>query len=392
MRSDGQNSDWTKVAAEKVDCLIGMGFSEARARETLVRCGGDVERAIDELVACGWDAGQEVAAVQQDAVAEQGSVGGIGARGLPNLGNTCYLTSTLQALSATVPSRRYYTSGNYNADKQLTLEFAKLMQSLWAEEHSSTCSTARLKDIIGDKYPDFAGNGQHDAHELLLHLLGGLHDNDVRKPGNSQATSKIDDLFHFQVRSIVEFPDICKESRRLESMRCLSVPVPRHVHSGEAGRELSVGAEPQSSKVHVEECLELFTRREDLDQRDWVWCDDTRRYERSLKSLRIETLPECLIIHLKRFGVERVGGEVEKIETYVEAPMELYFPQHACKYHLYAVVNHHGTLRSGHYTCHARVGEGMHRRWHSFNDSTVSRAHESEVVSEAAYLLFYERV
>lgn len=66
--------------------------------------------------------------------------------------------------------------------------------------------------------------------------------------------------------------------------------------------------------------------------------------------------------------------------------------EHGAQYRLYAVVNHSGNLGGGHYTAYGRVGDGPDRQWYHFNDSTVTRANESEVVSKAAYIFFYERV
>merc|ERR1712032_144433 len=109
------------------------------------------------------------------------------------------------------------------------------------------------------------------------------------------------------------------------------------------------------------------------------------------------TSPECLIVHLKRFGSEQLGGPVEKVETFVQAPIDLDLapwirgqpPEHGAQYKLYAVVNHSGTLGFGHYTAYGRVGEGPDRQWYHFDDSTVTRADEADVISKAAYILFY---
>merc|ERR1711964_475931 len=102
----------------------------------------------------------------------------------------------------------------------------------------------------------------------------------------------------------------------------------------------------------------------------------------------------CLVIHLKRFF-----GPIEKVETFVDAPLELDLgrwlrdpaPECGAQYKLFAVVNHSGSLTSGHYTAYGRIGEGASRHWYSFNDRSVTRVEESDVISKAAYILFYER-
>lgn len=58
-------------------------------------------------------------------------------------------------------------------------------------------------------------------------------------------------------------------------------------------------------------------------------------------------------------------------------------------YDLYAVSNHYGGLKGGHYTAFARnpvVG-----KWHQFDDSKVQEIIANDTVTKAAYVLFYKR-
>merc|ERR1719460_1012472 len=153
-------------------------------------------------------------------------------------------------------------------------------------------------------------------------------------------------------------------------------------------------------EVTLEQCLDNFERREELAEDDWVTCEKTKKRERSLKKLDIWNSPECLIVHLKRFGSDTFTGPVEKIESLVKAPMELDLApwirdpngKDRGLYRLYAVVNHSGSMSFGHYTAYGRVGEGDDRPWYNFNDSNVTKIDKEPLVSEAAYILFYERV
>jgi hypothetical protein len=155
----------------------------------------------------------------------------------------------------------------------------------------------------------------------------------------------------------------------------------------------------KEAPVRLEQCLEAFTRCEELAQEDWATCARTQEFERSLKKLDLWSAPRCLVVHLKRFGSEQLTGPIEKVETFVDAPIDLDLsrwlkgppPECGAKYKLFAVVNHAGSLTSGHYTAYARVRAGASSQWHFFNDATVTRAEERDVVSQAAYILFYER-
>lgn len=59
-------------------------------------------------------------------------------------------------------------------------------------------------------------------------------------------------------------------------------------------------------------------------------------------------------------------------------------------YDLYAVTNHFGSLSFGHYT--ATCKNYISGLWYDYNDSSVSEVDSpSDVVSEAAYVLYYKR-
>jgi hypothetical protein len=56
---------------------------------------------------------------------------------------------------------------------------------------------------------------------------------------------------------------------------------------------------------------------------------------------------------------------------------------------LYGVVNHFGAMGAGHYVAYAL--SPADDRWHCFNDRAVTDLDPGDIVSPAAYLLFYVR-
>jgi ubiquitin carboxyl-terminal hydrolase 10 len=110
------------------------------------------------------------------------------------------------------------------------------------------------------------------------------------------------------------------------------------------------------------------------------------------KQVFIETLPQVLILHLKRFQYDSNGG-TQKIWKKVGYPLDLeipkeVFPQHKRggllahgglpKYRLISVVYHHGKNASGgHYTVDVRRQEG--REWIRLDDTVIRRVRSQDV-------------
>ncbi|XP_045394924.1 ubiquitin carboxyl-terminal hydrolase 11-like [Lemur catta] len=160
-----------------------------------------------------------------------------------------------------------------------------------------------------------------------------------------------------------------------------------------------IGYVLKKSPVWLQECIELFTTVETLEEENLWYCPTCKQHQLATKKLDLWMLPETLIIHLKRFSYTMFS--CKKLETLVEFPIrDLDFSEFVIKpqsesdpvlykYDLIAVSNHYGGLRDGHYTTFARNKDSG--QWHYFDDNSVSPAAESQMKSKAAYVLFYQR-
>ena len=61
------------------------------------------------------------------------------------------------------------------------------------------------------------------------------------------------------------------------------------------------------------------------------------------------------------------------------------------KYHLYGVVNHSGSMESGHYTA-VCCNSGNSGGWHKYDDEEVRQLNSSAVQTSAGYILFYSAI
>jgi hypothetical protein len=151
--------------------------------------------------------------------------------------------------------------------------------------------------------------------------------------------------------------------------------------------------------VSIMNCIEKYCEMEQLDESDTWYCNKCKKHVRAWKQFSLYRTPPILIVHLKRFHYSPTTHRRNKIDTLIDFPLvglDLRgIVNHNWKdgqepiYDCYAVSNHFGGLGGGHYTAYARADNGV---WCNFDDSRVtSGVDENEVVSSAAYCLYYKR-
>ena len=185
-----------------------------------------------------------------------------GVTGLVNVGNTCFMNSSLQCVTACSLLREYLISNRYEKDLnksnplgmsgRVASALAELMKQMWAEENLKFVVPRALKEVISDFAPQFEGYRQHDSQEFLSFLLDGLHEdlNRVKKkpqvasenafgmPEHLAAAeawkrhllrnnSRIVELFHGQFRSKLICPSCTNVSVTFDPFSVLSLPLPR---------------------------------------------------------------------------------------------------------------------------------------------------------------------
>ncbi|NXG09042.1 UBP16 hydrolase, partial [Sakesphorus luctuosus] len=195
---------------------------------------------------------------------------------------------------------------------------------------------------------------------------------------------------------------------------------------------------PEEGSIH--HCLYQFTRNEKLTETNKLMCDVcTQRhcgpknnirsekkyvYTNAQKQMLISLAPPILTLHLKRF--QHAGFNLRKVNRHIKFPEVIDlapFCMAKCKnvaegntkvlYSLYGVVEHSGTMRSGHYTAYVKMRtmnnhlsdlvlqgqspqaletEPVKGQWFHISDTHVQAVSASKVLSSQAYLLFYERL
>ncbi|NWR52367.1 UBP32 hydrolase, partial [Regulus satrapa] len=183
-----------------------------------------------------------------------------GATGLSNLGNTCFMNSSIQCVSNTQPLTRYFISGRHlyelNRTNPIGMKghmakcYGDLVQELWSGTQKNI-APLKLRWTIAKYAPRFNGFQQQDSQELLAFLLDGLHedlnrvhdkpyvelkDSDGRPDWEVAAEawenhlrrnrSIVVDLFHGQLKSQVKCKTCGHISVRFDPFNFLSLPLP----------------------------------------------------------------------------------------------------------------------------------------------------------------------
>lgn len=340
--------------------------------------------------------------------------------GLKNLGNTCYMNATLQCLANTIPLALHFLSDRYKQDinrdshrgtgGDTAHEFKNLLSQMYYNDKS--VSPKGFKSLMGRLFSVYAGHDQQDAHEFLLNFIDKLHE-DLNKAVHRRGTpaplppaeeaslslnarinrfwsqhvdrhlSVISDLFEGLLVSSLTCLVCRKSSSSFEVFSCLSLPIPAVTGS-----------------VHLQDCLNLFLVTESMSGEAAWDCPSCKQKRKAEKRMIIARLPKILIIQFNRFRCE-TAWQSKKLQTYVQFPsnsldMNAYVDrtrvdtQSRPPYHLYAFLNHYGTLATGHYIAYCRTSPGG--PWYMYDDASVTEVTLSESDKRNAYILFYTSV
>ncbi|XP_042576555.1 ubiquitin carboxyl-terminal hydrolase 31-like isoform X3 [Cyprinus carpio] len=173
----------------------------------------------------------------------------------------------------------------------------------------------------------------------------------------------------------------------------------------------------QPQACTLAQCFQLYTKEEQLAPDDAWRCPHCRQLQQGRIKLSLWTLPDVLILHLKRFRQE--GDRRVKMQNMVRFPLiGMDMAPHVVKrsqsswslpshwspwrrpyglgrnpddylYDLYAVCNHHGNMHRGHYTAYCK--NSIDGQWYCFDDSEVQPVADEDVCQQTAYILFYQR-
>lgn len=226
----------------------------------------------------------------------------MGVIGLKNLGNTCFINSSLQCLSATIPLTDYFLGYDYRSEinkdnflgtgGKLVTAYAVLMKQMWLGQQS-VAEPSDFKQQLATFAPQFSGYHQHDSQELLSFLLDGIHEdlNRVKErpyvedkdcDGTQDEKGAIDNWKNYLRRNKSLVVDLFQGQLR-NTCRCLTCG---HINIRfEPFMYLSL---PMTEKCRsIDDCINLYLEEETLDGADQWYCEKCKKHVDATKVRRI---------------------------------------------------------------------------------------------------------
>uniref|UniRef100_A0A673M6U2 Ubiquitin carboxyl-terminal hydrolase n=1 Tax=Sinocyclocheilus rhinocerous TaxID=307959 RepID=A0A673M6U2_9TELE len=301
--------------------------------------------------------------------------------GLHNLGNTCFLNSTVQCLTYTPPLANYLLSKEHSRScHQSGFCMICVMQNHIIQAFANTGNAIKPVSFIRDLKKiarHFRFGSQEDAHEFLRYTIDAMQKTCLngypKLDRQTQATTLVHQIFGGYLRS------------RVKCSICKSV-------SDTYDPYLDIALEIRQA-VNIVRALELFVKPDVLCGENAYMCAKCKKKVPATKRFTVHRTSNVLTLSLKRFA-NFSGGKITKDVGYPEfLNIRPYMSQNTgdpVMYGLYAVLVHSGySCHAGHYYCYVKASNGQ---WYQMNDSMVHSSNIKVVLNQQAYVLFYLRI
>jgi len=127
---------------------------------------------------------------------------------------------------------------------------------------------------------------------------------------------------------------------------------------------------PNTKNITLDMCF-LETFKEDTMIDDNAWYDENTKTKKGvIKKTFICYFPEILVIQLKRWNTNLYKNSSLVISPFIFdlQPYTIYEKNNNCKYELFGIINHHGSVKGGHYYIYIKKNG-----WFVIDDETIQK-------------------
>ena len=333
-----------------------------------------------------------------------------GLSGLTNLGNTCFLNSTIQVLSHTyelnnfLEMKTYRKKLNNKYDSALLIEWDELRNLLWKENcivspFKFVKTVQKLAQLKG--LDMFTGFNQNDLPEFLIFVIDCFH-NALAREVNMTIEGNIQDEKDKIAVKCFERIKAMYENDYSEVWKIFYGIQVSQLENIATNKKISMTPEPffivnlpiptNNKSPSLVDCFDLYVEGEIMDGDNCITIEDTKEKVAAKKNLMFWSFPDILVIDIKRFNAMN-----RKNQIMVDFPLEnlnlskyvIGYDKDSYIYDLYGVCNHSGSVMGGHYTSFVKNANG---KWYHYNDTNVSEVGmEQQIKTPKAYCFFYRK-
>ena len=347
--------------------------------------------------------------------------------GLQNIGQTCYMNSTIQCLSNISELSDYLINNNYNINEHpLTTAYYNLLCELFFnKENKKYINPKDFKTILGELNSLFEGFQAADSKDLLFFLIERLHtelnkkrpnnDNNIQKDFNIlelesrnenlmlqnfineftfSHNSVVSDNFYGVTRSILTC-DGCHVTKYSFQTFNMQIFILKKLKED---KEMALGQ--YCGKLTLMDAFLYSGKVELLLGENMIYCNNCQKLISGKNKQDFYILPKILIIILNRGKNNIDFNEEFDIPEYLDFTNQhiIVNSNSYMKYYLTSVIKHLGESgSSGHFIAYVRNGKT--NIFNCYNDATVSKVTINEALNAkiskkdeekiTPYILFY---
>lgn len=326
-----------------------------------------------------------------------------GLSGCKNLGNTCYINTSLSVLGNCLGLTHYFVGNEFsktlspkNLEKpeQVFLKnYINVLAGLYSK--NQVISPKTFVNSLPDFLPNIKKNSQNDAYECIIGILDLLH-RSMCMPLSEYNFGPIDKNIHNHLLSSKKefykhFNDgysVINElffGQYIQKIKCSKCD--KSSYSYNPFMSINLPIIEKDEIITVYDLLNFYFRKHTFEK----YCENCKgKHSHSLRN-RIIKLPKYLILHFKRF--DNQGKKIHKTIAYSsELEMSNYtvlIGDQSVGYELINVVNHTGDANFGHYYNFNKTVNG---KWIKVDDTKVEPMDNLSVCTNDAYILILELI
>ena len=285
--------------------------------------------------------------------------------GLKNLSSTCYMNSILQQIFMIPMLRETILSIKNSKENTVLFELQLLFSALKVYESQYYDPSSF---VLANKLNFYE---QMDADEYFGIFIDKI-ESDLKDLYPKGSENKYKDLFRFffGIKALDELKFVDCNHKRYNEFFYNNI-------------QLEV-----KGFNNLDSSMKNYFKTEIMDGENKINCEECNMKRTCHKRQIFKSLPNILVINLKRFEFDYNTMLKSKLNNYFEFPFELDMKEYLIenhkeintKYELTGITIHFGFSDYGHYYDLIKSPEG---KWYKFNDNTISEFDEKDIPHEA---------